>query len=152
MAEETQSLKLLESPLQRIKVALAQMAMMRSAGRLDASTLNLYSRRLTKERLEDVLAALETIQDLPREEGETSFPSIGEILTVVGVQRVARHNREQLAVKTELARWKCPECGIYQSGFIAPTDYEPRVCRGIPREGKGSVCGAVMVQVHREAA
>ena len=57
MAEETKSLRLLQSPSEKIKMALAQMAMFRGA-RLDAKMLSLYAQRLSKERLEDVLAAL----------------------------------------------------------------------------------------------
>jgi hypothetical protein len=48
-----------------------------------------------KENHEDVIAAIEKLGELPREEGQPSFPDIGTILAVAGVMRVARHNREK---------------------------------------------------------
>lgn len=59
--------------------------------------LNLYSKRLEKERFDDVIAALETIQDLPRGEGELAFPEIGAILAMVNVCAVSRQNRARRA-------------------------------------------------------
>ena len=51
----------------------------------------------------------------------------------------------------DLARWHCPDCGIYMSGFIAPDDREPRVCKGNARDDRG-MCGGIMNEVFRERA
>jgi hypothetical protein len=130
-----------ESALPRIQMALAQMAILRGA-KLDKETLSLYSRRLVKERIDDTLAAIEQIGEMERKEVDPAFPPLATILAVVGAQAVARHNREQLAIKTLLACWRCPQCANTRSGWIPPTDHEPRKCQ----------CGAVMIEVHREAA
>ena len=56
-----------------------------------------------------------------------------------------------------LVRWQCPDCRIYQSGWITELDYDPRVCRGVPRgapqkneSGDPVPCGAIMRVVHDE--
>ena len=114
-------------------------------------TLSLYSKRLAQENVEDVLAGIETIQDLPREEGDLAFPEVGAILSTARVCRVARINREAAAKVTVLVRWRCPECGITLCDWISPSDDAPRVCKGIPSKGPSDVvCGAIMDEVHRE--
>jgi hypothetical protein len=70
------------------------MAMFRST-MVDASTLELFSRRLAKERFEDVVAAIEKIGEMPREEGQAAFPELGLILSMTSVMALARHNREK---------------------------------------------------------
>ena len=130
-----------ESALPRIQMALAQMAILRGT-KLDKETLSLYSRRLVKERIDDVLSAIEQIAEMERAEGDPAFPPMATILAVLGAAAVARHNREQVAIKTVLTRWQCSECTNTRSGWIPPQDHEPRKC----------YCGAVMVEVHREAA
>jgi len=144
------TLQLSLKPSDQIKMALTEMACFRGA-KVDTVTLAFYSKRLVQENLEDVLAALRTLQDLPREEGDLAFPEVGAILGMVGVCAVSRHNREQMGIRKDLVRWHCPECGIHMSGFISPLDREPRACKGIPREGSG-ICGAIMNEVHRERA
>jgi DNA-directed RNA polymerase subunit RPC12/RpoP len=121
--------------------------------------LTLYSKRLVKERLEDVVSALEMIQDLPREEGELAFPEVGTILSTVGVCALSRRNRARMAHQTVLVHYRCPDCGVYRSGWIPPDDHAPRRCNGIPRDRRTDnnpdgvrVCGALMDEVHREAA
>lgn len=59
--------------------------------------------------------------------------------------------------RTTLARWKCPECGTTQAGFIYPDDHRTRRCQGIPRDRRTDtnargqrICGAAMVEIHRE--
>ena len=144
--------KPLDNALPRIQMALAQMALLRGT-RIDKEQLSLYSRRLAKENPEDVIAAIETIQDLPREDGDLAFPEVGQILAVTGVQAAARHSRELAAQNKILAMWKCPHCGTVTSGFISPLDREPRVCRGIPKVGeKDQICGEIMEQHYREGA
>ena len=54
----------------------------------------LYSKRLVKENIEDVLAAIEQIQDLPRTEGELAFPEVGLILDMASMHRTALLLRE----------------------------------------------------------
>ena len=78
------------------------------------------------------------------------FPMPADLLPLV-----RKGSRVQAAIattRTTYARWKCPECGIYQSGFIAPEDERPRRCNGIPtqRTDGGRICGALMVEVFRE--
>ena len=52
---------------------------------------------------------------------------------------------------TDLVRWKCPDCRITRCGWIPWHDHEPRVCKGIPRNGPTSgICGAIMEEIHRE--
>lgn len=59
--------------------------------------------------------------------------------------------------RTTLARWRCPDCGIFSAGYIEQLDYKPRRCQGIPRnrdtretrDGR-PICGALMVQVQGE--
>ena len=84
LAKETQLSKLSDSVLPRIQMALAQMALLRGT-KLDKMTLSLYSKRLAQENVEDVLAGIETIQDLPREEGDLAFPEVGAILSTARV-------------------------------------------------------------------
>lgn len=136
--------------LSRIVLALTQMAIYRRAS-MDEKTLQLYASRLATERFDDVIAAIETIQEMPREAGETALPEIGAILAMVKVRGISRVNREATADRTVLARWQCPECGVYASGYIRPDDADTRYCRGIPkREHKfGEHCSARMREVYR---
>lgn len=63
----------------KIKVALAEMAVHRGTFAPE-HYLNVFSRRLAKEYLPGILAALEKISDMEPREGETLLPSIGKIL------------------------------------------------------------------------
>jgi hypothetical protein len=83
----------------------------------------------------------------------TAFPMPAELKPLAERSRQQRLARAQSP--KQLVRWECPECGIYASAYIDPQDYNPRICQGIPREatkGERMICGAVMVEVHREAA
>ena len=95
--------------LSEILLALTQLAMMRAAT-VDTPTLKLYSRKLEKERSDDLFAAIAKIGELPRSEGDAAFPSIGTILAMVGVMRVARQNRER-AEREGYQQQVCPDCG-----------------------------------------
>ena len=155
MEERTPTLQLLDSPLQRIKIQLTQTCMFRGA-KIDASTLSLYSKRLFKEPIEDVIAALEKIQEMPRKEGELGLPEIGIILAAVASQGFTRRARDANASMTQLVRWKCPECGVFSSGFISPADHDLRRCQGIPKDKRTDcnrngtrICGAILDVVHR---
>ena len=58
------------------------------------------------------------------------------------------------AVKTYLVRWRCPDCGIYVSGYIRSDDEPLRVCRGNARiDAKRvsfEICGGIMTIAHDE--
>ena len=45
-----------------------------------------------------------------------------------------------------LVRWRCPYCAFTCCGYIEAYDYQPRVCRGIPKRqnSEGSICGEIM--------
>jgi hypothetical protein len=122
----------------------------------EAEQINLYAARLSREighgsELQDMVAAIEKIADMPRESGELAFPEVGQILCLVPVMRMARLNRAAAARATVLVRWKCFECGVYRSAYIHPDDRAPRVCNGVPRgapqldaQGRPEPCGAIM--------
>ena len=86
-----------------------------------------------------------------------SFPMPAELKPLA-----ERSRREQMAraqEKTELVGWTCPECGIHVSGFIPPTDHEPRVCNGVPKGspqldewGRPLPCGAILEETYRGPA
>ena len=118
-------------------------------------TLKLYTDRLVKEPLEDVLRALEKLGEQPKKEFESAVPEIGSILALVNVCTIARQNRAEAAKSQRLVRWRCEECGTTRCGFLSYGDALERRCNGIPKdkrtdvnaEGK-RVCGARMVVVH----
>ena len=78
----------------------------------------------------------------------TGFPMPAELKTLAESARRARITAAS-AIK-ELVRWRCPDCGIYRSGFLEPADHEPRICHGIAREGGN--CGGLMEEIHRKDA
>ncbi len=102
---------------ENLMAALTALAMLRGAS-LDTSTLKLYCRKLEKERAEDLYEALERLGELPRSEGDPAFPSVGAILSMVGVMGVARHNRER-AQREGYQQQVCPKCGSL-AGMIRP--------------------------------
>lgn len=118
------------------------MASLRGA-KIDAQTLSLYGSRLRTEILEDAIAAIEKIAEKKREEGELAFPEIGAILSLIPAMAVARQNRDSLAKDSYRVVWRCPECRIFQTGWIRRTDHQPRICQGAARAGSGK-CGAIM--------
>ena len=93
------------SALQRIQMALTQMAIFRG-GEMDKTTLSLYSRRLAREGVEDVVAATETIAEMERKEGELRIPEIGAILKVVAAVAVARENRQRYSDEHAYRMWE----------------------------------------------
>ena len=99
----------------------------------------------------DAISAIEKFSDLERGDGELAFPEVGTLLALTQVQLVARINRDKAAKEQMLVRWRCPECGVYRSGFVHQQDHEPRICRGVPLEGSG-ICGAVMQETERQRA
>lgn len=145
MAESQIISKPSDNPLLRIKMALTEMASFRMA-KVDAAQLSLFARRLAKENLDDVLSALATLAELPREEGENSFPEIGVILSSVGMERVARHNREGKAQgPQDIIRWECDGAHKHHCmGFYYQSEPTPK--------GKTCRCGANLQMLSREPA
>ena len=153
MDNDTQSGMNSKNQLQQIRTALAMMAAFRGA-KPDGTTLTAYSGRLQKAivdkvRLEDVIAAIEKLADMPREEGELAFPEVGVLLDMSVVMSVQRFHRIQASRADFLVRWACKSCGIHKSGWIATNDTAPRICKGIHRSGNGP-CGATMEIVYDE--
>ena len=137
-----------------IRAALTELALYRQAKVTD-ETLKAYCARLGKENVDDVLGAIRTIQDLPRLEGELSFPEIGVFLAITGALAIARQNRQAVAAnKTTLVRWHCPECGIHFSGFTSAEDFRDRRCQGFSKDKEVTfprkICGALMEEDFRE--
>jgi hypothetical protein len=150
MASSQVTLKPFDSPSQKIKIALTELACFRQA-KVEAGTLIIFAKRLVSENLSDVLEGLRKLQERRREEGETAFPEIGSILAAVAAAAGRRKAAASLATEQVLVRWRCPDCGIYKSGFISPTDHQPRTCSGIGRAGhSGERCGKIMAEVDRQ--
>jgi hypothetical protein len=75
-----------------------------------------------------VIAAIEKLGELRREEGQTAFPEIGLILAMTGVMAVARHDREKFK--------PCHRDGCLFEGFkqirgdtLAKSEIVPCECR-----------------------
>ncbi len=141
------------SATKKIRQALTELAIYRQA-KVSEDTFRAFCVRLAKESLDDVLGAIHTIQDLPRQSGELSFPEIGVFLTVTSALGVARRNRTSIeSRKTTLVRFQCPECLYTCSGFTMPDDHRERRCMGFPRDKKtidDTICGALMLEIFRE--
>ena len=65
---------------QNVKILLGKMAIYRQAGRLDRTTLELFTQTLVGLDLRAFQVAIRNLSCSPREEGETAFPSLGSIL------------------------------------------------------------------------
>lgn len=139
--------------------ALANMGLFRQAA-MEKRTIHLYAERLAELELEDVLSALKAIEDLPRDEGDTAFPSMGVILKMVEVEHIARYNREAAAKDVEYVAWKCHACGG-TSGNSYPTArkvyeetrYCQRPAQQVRPQAKGNeVCGGNLRVVYRGAS
>lgn len=114
---------------------------------MDSLTLKLFSRRLAKERLDDVLAACQKLAELPREEGQPAFPAIETVLSMVGLMAVARRHRE--SPPKFLVCLQCQTCGYRASNHFARAESLPANCEAI---SGGVKCGgymAVMVDERR---
>lgn len=150
--------KLSQKSLLKIVEALKQAATMRG-GVMEAESLRAYSKRLGQENLDDVLTALTKLGEMKRNEYEGVMPDVGGILAVVQAMAVARINRMAInARKTTMVRWECPDCGIHNSGFVAPDDHRERRCQGFskdkdlswdPRGGR-KICGALLKEDFRQ--
>jgi hypothetical protein len=106
--------------------------------------------------VDDVMRALEQLQEMPRREGESALPEIGAILALIGAAAVARRNREACAVDQEYIVWRCAACKGTVAGFY-PKGGEPTVARHCQRQlqgigaQKGQLCGGNLEIAHRTA-
>jgi hypothetical protein len=88
-------------------------------------------------------------------ESETDFPMPVELKHLAG--RAMRERLARDAEPKDYCHWECPVCGFTMSGFIPPSDIEPRACRSCyapkgttPRcLPMGDMCGAIMEVVER---
>lgn len=128
MERQVQRSSHFENPSVRIKMALAEMAICRGAA-LEKEHLLLYSRRLDRENLEDVLTTLNKIQEMPRREGELALPELGAILELVRFEGNARTRRERARTPSMLVAWKCPVCRATMNNWVPPNSDLDRICR-----------------------
>lgn len=128
-------------------MALTQMAIFRRAT-LDKDTLSLYSKRLEQENVEDVVRALEKIQETPRKECESALPDIGSILASVKTETAVRNASASRG--QQLVAWHCPACGHTMTDFLTSGAALKRVCRRKLHQ-REAICGADMAwQVFEE--
>lgn len=148
-----------------------ELATLRQAN-LDNDSLKMFARRLLAYSLEDVLSALETIGNLPKQDGKTAFPEYGAIIAVVECEKLARQNRERAKAKRIRVIWQCPLCLVRASAYIPPDASLDRQCTssygpaaftmGMKKRpgwtkaaakspGGSEVCGAIMEVVLKEA-
>jgi len=119
----------------------------------------MYSTRLSKKNLTDVLVVLSHLAESPRSQYEPAIPDLGALLALVDAEAVARNNRTEAVKSQRLVYWSCPECGTVNSGFPMSNSDLDRRCRGIPRDGSiethrdGSrrICGARMNVIFDES-
>lgn len=152
--------------------SLMELATLRQAN-LDKDSLKLFANRLTVYNLDDVQNALETIGNLPKQDGKTAFPEYGAIIAVIECEKLARENRERAAAKRIHVIWQCPVCLVRTSEFLPPDANLDRQCTSsygpaaytldmkkrlgwTPAAGKsldnGEVCGGIMEVILNEAA
>lgn len=88
----------------RISAALAQMAMLRQADVSDVS-LDLYTAKLEDMQcdISDIEVACERHSLAERVDGETAFPSMGQLLKLIERVRRQRHDAEVAATAKPLA-------------------------------------------------
>ena len=94
---------------------------------MDATTLRLYSSRLANENLEDVLAACHKLKELPRQEGDPSFPAVETILSMVGVMETARKATE--APELYLVGFQCKTCKLTAAAYYPADATLPMHCK-----------------------
>ena len=141
----------------RILKALTECATLRN-GVLSKDAKELYTTRLSREPLQDVLLSLDKLGEAERGEYETAIPEIGGLLALVKTVTIARLNRLEAEKKKRLVRWQCPECRVGSSAWVAPNGSLEMRCHGIPKTRKVGrpgdavpICGARMVVVFDEA-
>jgi hypothetical protein len=143
--------------LKRVIGALETTATLRN-GTMGKEAMRLYSSRLAKEPIEDVLLALEKLAEQPRKEYEQAIPDLGNLLLLVDHCTTARRYHEDAKKNQRLVGWMCPDCGVLMSGFVARGSDLSRRCQGIPKDKRTDtnaqgrrICGAEMRVFYDEA-
>lgn len=117
----------------RVGFALGNCATLRG-GTLDKETLKLYTAKLIRYDVDDVMLALEKLSEMPREEYQSAIPDIGGIIALVQVCRNARINRAEADKNKKLFYFSCSICGHSESAYFIPTDPRldrKRICKSI---------------------
>lgn len=106
-----------------------------------------------------MMAALEKLAEMKREQYDPALPEMGELLAMVRACAVAREHREMSASSKRLVRWQCVDCRVTCCDFPAANEPLQRRCQGIPRDGSTAkdshgrrICGGRMEVVFDESA
>jgi len=75
---------------------------------------------------------------------QTEFPMPAQLRPFLEKARLARAAKS--SEDSHLVRWGCPACNRTQCGWVSMYDREPRVCRGVSRDG--GPCGEIMQIIH----
>lgn len=118
------------------------------------SALELYSARLAQEPVEDVIAAVEKMQELPRQAGEPSLPEIGVFLAMTRTATVARENRVIAGGGEDLVRRRCENCGRTYCDVVPSGTTPSGICKRVfaGEHGEEVRCNGQLVEFWREAA
>lgn len=91
---------------------------------------------------------------------ETGFPMPAELKPLAMQAKQCRENRN--AQVLDYVHWKCRVCGAGMTGYIPPSDREPRTCRSpylpLRKEKRNrslqcnEMCGAIMNETERRMA
>lgn len=118
------------------------------------SALELYSAKLAQEPVEDVIAAIERMQELPRQAGEPSLPEIGVFLAMTRTAGCARENRIISRTGEAIVRVRCTNCGREYSVYIPKGGSYDGICPQRTRAATGEEvqCNGQLIEFWREAA
>lgn len=103
-----------------------------------------------------MIAALEKLSNLPRQEREAAIPDIGTLLKLIEVEAIARQNRSAIKKSERLVRWQCTENPAHTiCGFPSSGDDLERRCHGLSKSKKTDwnpngtpICGARMTVIY----
>ena len=124
------------------------------AAKIDQDSLRLYTARLIRENTGDVIAALQKLAEMPRENFETALPGIAEILALVTTERISRENRSTAKQTERLVRWQCPACKHTCCGFPSRgSDLDRRCDKNVWNEEQFCAlpCGTLMTVIFDDA-
>jgi hypothetical protein len=109
---------------------------------------------LAQEPVDDVIAAVEKMQEIPRQAGEPSLPEIGVFLAVTHAATVARENRVVASHGEDLVRRRCANCGRLYSDFAGKGASPGGICRArvMAEGGQEMACNGQLVEIWRQAA
>jgi hypothetical protein len=103
-----------------------------------------------EEPVEDVIAACQKLQELPRKEGEAALPELGVFLATTKAETVARQNRRVTDEEAEQVEMACDLCGTWYSTFLRPgVNISRRYCRAKKPGPKGTICGGSLIEKGR---